>query len=88
MKITKYAVAGTLESSDAMVTVEPNDVLEIEIESVVLAEYGQQIRCTVEQALRQLGVTAAKVHISDRGALDCVLSARLQTAVHRGKGID
>ena len=88
MKITKYAIAGTLESSDAMVTVEPSNILEIEIESVVMAEYGQQIKQIAQQTLQQLGVTTAKVHISDRGALDCVLSARLQTAVYRGKGVD
>ena len=41
MKIDKAAIAGTLESSDCMVTVEPgNGSVELELESVVMNQFG------------------------------------------------
>lgn len=45
MKIKKSAVAGTLESSDAMVTVEPNEGhgIEFELDSAVINQYGHSI---------------------------------------------
>lgn len=84
MKIVKSAAAGTLESSDAMVTVEPcAGGREIEIESVVLAEYGEQIHCVAEEVLDEYGVDNVSIRIVDKGAMDCVLSARLETALRR-----
>ena len=48
MQIEKNAVAGTLESSDALVTVEPAEQgIELEISSSVMNQYGRQIRQTV-----------------------------------------
>ena len=41
MKITKAAVAGTLESSDAQVRIQPFDSLDIEINSSVAKQFGQ-----------------------------------------------
>ena len=44
MQIEKNAVAGTLESSDALVTVEPaQQGIELEISSSVMNQYGRQI---------------------------------------------
>ena len=39
MIIEKNAIAGTLESSDAQVTVEPADHLEINIQSSVISHF-------------------------------------------------
>ena len=48
MKIDKAAIAGTLESSDCMVTVEPgNGSVELELESVVMNQFGEQIQKVV-----------------------------------------
>ena len=48
MKIQKPAVAGTLESSDAQVTVEPGEgSLELDLSSSVMNQYGRQIKATV-----------------------------------------
>lgn len=44
MKIEKSAMAGTLESSDAQVTIEPASGLELNIQSSVLNQYGRQIK--------------------------------------------
>ena len=86
-KIICRATAGTLESSDVFVTLEPHeDGLEIEIDSVVKNQYGDAIRAAVEDVLKEQNVTAARVSVVDRGALDCVIRARVETAVLRGKG--
>ena len=81
------ATAGTLESSDVFVTLEPHaDGLEIQIDSVVKNQFGDAIQRTVEAVLSELEVHNAKLSIVDRGALDCVIRARVETAVLRGKG--
>ena len=80
------ATAGTLESSDVFVTLEPHDGLEIEIDSVVKNQFGEDILRTVESVLGDMKVRNAKLSIVDRGALDCVIRARVETAVLRGKG--
>ena len=44
MEIKKPAMAGTLESSDCQVTVEPgNGSVEFSLESAVINQYGNQI---------------------------------------------
>lgn len=87
MMICKTASAGTMESSDVYVEIEPNDsALELQIQSVVQGQFGEDIRQTVIQVLQQQGVDKATVRIADRGALECVLRARVETAVLRGKG--
>ena len=83
MTIEKSAMAGTLESSDAQVTVEPADGLKLFIESSVIKQYGRQIKATVLETLERLGVKDAKVSVVDKGALDCTLKARVECAVLR-----
>lgn len=83
MIVEKSAMAGTLESSDAMVTVEPAEGLDVSIESSVLNQYGRQIRATVLETLDRLEVKNAKVIVVDKGALDCTLKARVECAVFR-----
>ncbi len=86
MIIEKSAVAGTLESSDAQVTVEPADTLELEIQSSVLNRYGRQIRNTVLETLNRLDVRTGRIAVVDQGALDCTLKARVECAVFRSCG--
>lgn len=84
MEIQKPASAGTLESSDAQVTVEPGDgKIELTLQSSVMNQYGRQIQKTVLETLDRLGVTSAKVSVVDKGALDCTLKARVECAVFR-----
>ena len=88
MIIGKSAMAGTLESSDAQVTVEPSENgLELEISSSVMNQYGRQIRATVMQTLERLDVQSGKVTVVDKGALDCTLKARVECAVYRSNHI-
>lgn len=83
MKINKIAMAGTLESSDAMVTVEPADEISVNIESSVMNQYGRKIKAIILETLKELEVEGAKVDVVDKGALDCTLKARLACAVYR-----
>lgn len=86
-KIRKRATAGTLESSDVFVEIEPgNGKIEVEIESVVLAQFGDAIRDAALDVLKEQDVSDARVRLTDRGALDCVIRARIETAVARAKG--
>lgn len=86
MQIMKNASAGTMESSDVYVEIEPADELEIQLESVVLAQFGDEIIHVVRDVLREHDVEKAGVRIVDRGALECVIRARVETAILRGKG--
>lgn len=84
MHIQKRAIAGTLESSDAMVEVLPAESgLQLEIESVVFDQYGDAIKAVAQDTLNRLGVDQGRVLITDRGAIDCVLAARVEAAVLR-----
>ena len=85
MIIKRKAVAGTLESSDVLVEISPGCTqVELEVESVVADQFGHQIELAVRETLEQFGVKQAGVRIRDRGALDCVLRARVETAIRRG----
>lgn len=87
MEIKVKAVAGTLESSDVYIMIEPNDDgLELDIESVVMGQYGDDVRRVVLESLRELEVTSAKVIINDRGAIEPVIKSRIQTVVTRASG--
>jgi len=83
MTVKKIAVAGTLESCDVMITLEPSDHLELSVESTVKELFGDAIAAQVKKTLADLGVTTAKVTIQDHGALDYTLAARVETAVRR-----
>ena len=85
MEIVKSASAGTMESSDVYVEIEPADTLEVQLESVVQEQFGEDIRKVVGEVLSQCGVEKASVRVIDRGALDCVIRARVETAALRGK---
>ena len=87
MEIRCRASAGTLESSDAYVEIEPGSgTVDVQIQSVVAGQFGAQIESTVREVLSDCGVLDANVRVVDRGALECVLRARVETAIMRGKG--
>jgi citrate lyase subunit gamma (acyl carrier protein) len=84
-KIKKIAYAGTLESSDAFVQIEPieEDEIKIELQSSVEEMYGDDIRESVKRVIEELGISYISVKIQDKGALDYVIKARLQAAILR-----
>ncbi|MFT3963759.1 citrate lyase acyl carrier protein [Propionivibrio sp.] len=83
MKIVKKGVAGTMQSSDLMVFVEPADSLKVEIESTVIKQFGHLISAKVDEVLAKNGVKAGYIRLTDRGALDYAIEARIETALQR-----
>ncbi len=85
MEILHEAMAGTLESSDMLVTVRPNpeEGLDISLESNVMAMFGSQIVETAKAVCADMGVTRAILEMKDKGAIDCVIRARVAAALCR-----
>lgn len=83
MEIRRRASAGTMQSSDLMVTVEPADSLQIEIDSTVKKQFEQLIRERILDTLSRLQVSSGRIQVSDRGALDYAIAARVEAAVAR-----
>lgn len=79
------AVAGTLESSDVQIAIAPNpgQGIEIDLESDVKAQFGEAIEETVRDVLAEFDISDASVRLLDKGALDCVIRARLRCAICR-----
>ncbi|GHT68742.1 citrate lyase acyl carrier protein [Spirochaetia bacterium] len=87
MELKQTSVAGTMESSDIMITLEPGKAgVEIELQSMVEKQYGRQIRQVITDCLAELQVKQVKVTAVDKGALDCTIQARVKTAVYRAAG--
>ncbi|MBQ8089893.1 MAG: citrate lyase acyl carrier protein [Pyramidobacter sp.] len=86
MELKTTGVAGTLESSDVMITLEPKTGggIDLELQSTVLNSYGRQIKETVLATLVRLGVKNCAVTVNDHGALDCTIKARVECAFYRG----
>ncbi|MDR3593289.1 citrate lyase acyl carrier protein [Clostridium sp.] len=88
MEIKNTAMAGTLESSDIAVTIEPNPDKEIliKLKSSVEKQFGEQIKKVIIDTLKDLKIESAIVGVNDKGALDCVIKSRVQTAALRAAG--
>lgn len=85
MKLVKTAIAGTMESSDIMVTIEPREQggIQLDLQSSVMQQYGGQIRSVILETLQGLDIENAEVSAVDRGALDCTIRARVSAAAYR-----
>lgn len=87
MEIKKPAMAGTLESSDCMVTLEPGDgKIDFSLDSVVIHQFGNHIREVALDTLKRLHIDNVKISIVDKGALDCTIKARIEGAAFRSVG--
>ena len=88
MEIKQAAIVGTLESSDIQISIFPNPGkgLEVQLQSVVKAQFGDAIIATMTEVLESFGITDAFVEAADRGALDWVIRARMQAACCRATG--
>lgn len=85
MKITKIAKAGTLESNDILIMVRPNDsgTIELELESIVLQQFGEVIKAVILHKVEEMGVEGIVIKAQDKGALDYTIAARVETAITR-----
>lgn len=84
MIIEKKAVSGTMESNDIFVEIEPNqNGVNVEVQSIVINQFGKQIEATIKDVLKSFDVSDATVRVNDRGAVDCTIRARVETALKR-----
>nr|WP_312577854.1 citrate lyase acyl carrier protein [Sedimentibacter sp.] len=85
MEIKKIGAAGTVESSDINIIIEPTDKhgIEINLQSAVIKQFGRQIKKVIEETLKSEGVDSAFVRAIDKGAVDFVIKARTLTALYR-----
>ena len=75
--------AGSLESSDCLITISDSDTLEIVIESVVFKQFGDEILKVITDTLKEQKIEKIKVLCQDKGALDYTIKSRLETAILR-----
>jgi len=76
-----------MQSSDLMVKVEPANELIIEIESTVKKQFEHLIRAKLEEVLATHEIRTGSISVSDRGALDYAIQARLEAALQRAGAI-
>ena len=81
------ATAGTDESGDVVVTVTPADQTQIILYTALRAQFGEAMKQTVGELLDAQQLTAL-VELHDRGALDWIIRARLETALARAQEAD
>ncbi|CAK7015623.1 MAG: Citrate lyase acyl carrier protein [Desulfovibrio sp.] len=84
--VNKAAQAGTLESSDMLVSIAPapnGSGIKLELVSATMLQYGDHIKALITRILHDAGVTDAEVQANDKGAVDWVIEARVKTAIAR-----
>ncbi|HEY8890303.1 MAG TPA: citrate lyase acyl carrier protein [Clostridium sp.] len=85
MIITKVGKSGTLESSDILIMVVPNKDhgINIELESIVMKQFGDQIKNIILDQVKKMNIQNIKIIAQDKGSLDCTIRARVETAINR-----
>ena len=88
MEINKPSKAGTMESNDIYVMLMPNPKggIEINIQSIVMKQFGEEIERVIQGTLKEFGVENVIVTAQDKGALNYTIKARIETAIKRAKG--
>jgi citrate lyase subunit gamma (acyl carrier protein) len=84
------AQAGTFESSDIMILIEPlekDSGRKVDISSTVMLQFEDDIKTTISRVLDKLQVVDLHLIAKDKGALTQTIEARVETAVKRSLGI-
>jgi citrate lyase subunit gamma (acyl carrier protein) len=86
MQLNKSATSGTMDSCDISIRIENNTGTENEVflSSIVEKQYGKQIVALIHDILNKHQISGVTVNAVDRGALDCTIKARLESAISRG----
>ena len=83
------AVAGSLESNDILITISGSstggNANSVSLSSIVINQFGPAIRVVIDQCLEASGLTGVEVAVQDKGALECTIKARMETAIARYK---
>ena len=90
MELKTTGVAGTMESSDIQIVLEPRTEggIEVSLTSSVMNQFGRQIVKVIRETLSELNIENAFVTAVDKGALDCTIRARVTAAAVRATGVD
>lgn len=85
LEIQKMATAGSVESNDILIMISKGEGnIDIELESVVEKQFGEDIKKVIYDTLIEEGITDVKVIAKDKGALDFTIKARVKTCIMRG----
>ena len=88
-KIKRGATVGNAkQNADCVIEIKPRSKgIKINLNSLVKNQYGDAIRSAVKSELKKQDIAAAEVTITDRGAIDPVLRARMECVIKRGRGL-
>ena len=90
MELKVKAQAGSFESSDVLIMVEPLDAgagRQIELQSIVMKQFGEELLNQIHNELDHWDVKDVRIIVNDKGALSPTISARLETALKRSAGL-
>jgi len=85
-KILREAEAGLQDKGDVIVKLTPGPEgsgVSLDIESKVMALFGEQIKASVLEEIAAHNLTDVQVTIRDNGALDYAIRARVEAAIER-----
>jgi len=88
---TRTALAGTMESNDILIRISPSQQEgknTLAVESSVMQQFGPAIIAAIEDCLQEFHITSVHVDARDRGALECTIRARMETALLRYKELE
>ncbi|MDR0433765.1 MAG: citrate lyase acyl carrier protein [Gracilibacteraceae bacterium] len=87
MKLVREATAGATEAGDIVITVLPGEAPGITVDlkgkSVVLKQFGNQMKSVIKKTAEDLGVESAIIKAQDNAALDYTIRARTRCAIER-----
>lgn len=72
-----------------MIRIAPLDSqqIDLQISSSVEKQFGQAIRATLLEILAQYAIRGVLINVDDKGALDCILRARMETLLVRASDV-
>lgn len=91
MQIVTKGVAGTMESSDIIVRIEPAEQkgIELTLTSAVMQQFGKQIEKVIRETLAELGVENCRCErCGQGGALTAPLPRSVKAAAYRAAQCD
>ncbi len=86
MELKTKAQAGSFESSDVLIMVEPVEKGAgriLELKSIVMQQFGDDLLRQIHADLDVFQINDVRLIINDKGALPPTISARLETALKR-----
>ena len=77
-----------MESNDILISVSESRQAgknTIAVESIVMQQFGPAIIATIEDCLKEFNISSVHIEAKDKGALECTIKARMETALLRYK---